>query len=301
MDEALRDLERRSLAGDPESEAKIAHQLARRHEHVARYVSGEHEQVWAELVALGPAVREPRWFDTARAVARETMRRVRRNVETLHQRLTALGYRFADPARAHVAPDESVVARLDALETLLGDPLPLSLRAFYEVVGSMNFAQAPDQIVDDDEDADDLPRLGHDDPLWVEPIDVLEAAVQDDRPDGVPRAFTGDYEDDPTGRHERDRVLFALAPDPLHKVGGTCGLNLEAWLPDRRADFRLIGLEAGDEDEPLAGGEWFVANLRATFLGGGFRGRLDPTGPRGEGRAPPRPLARDLTRGLLPL
>jgi hypothetical protein len=59
-----------------------------------RYERGEHEQVWDELVALGAAVREEPVYTEALAVARETMRRARRNIEMLIPRLAAIGYQF---------------------------------------------------------------------------------------------------------------------------------------------------------------------------------------------------------------
>ncbi len=101
-----------------------------------RYRAGEHVAVWRELAALGPAVREAPVLDDARAVARETMRRVRHNVELLVVRLHALDFRFVDPAQAHEPPTPALLARLDALESEAG-PLPLALRAFYEEVGSV--------------------------------------------------------------------------------------------------------------------------------------------------------------------
>jgi hypothetical protein len=60
-----------------------------------RYRAGEHQQVWSELVSLGEAVRQEPVCSDAVAVARETMRRARTNIETLINRLHALGYRFA--------------------------------------------------------------------------------------------------------------------------------------------------------------------------------------------------------------
>lgn len=101
-----------------------------------RYLAGEHEAVWRELAALGPAVREPPVWDDARAVAAETMRRVRHDVELLVARLGAMGFRFVHPAQAHEPPTPALLARLDALEAQAG-PLPLALRAFYETVGSV--------------------------------------------------------------------------------------------------------------------------------------------------------------------
>jgi hypothetical protein len=51
--------------------------------YLERYLVGEHEQVWAELVALGEAVRDEPVYSDALVVARETMRRARWNIETL--------------------------------------------------------------------------------------------------------------------------------------------------------------------------------------------------------------------------
>jgi hypothetical protein len=59
-----------------------------------RYQSGEHEEVWAELTALGSAIRDEALYSDALAVAHETVRRVRRNIETLISRLRQLDYEF---------------------------------------------------------------------------------------------------------------------------------------------------------------------------------------------------------------
>jgi len=59
-----------------------------------RYQNGEHEHVWADLVALGSGVRDNLYLADAQAVANETMRRAGCNVETLIVRLHGLGYEF---------------------------------------------------------------------------------------------------------------------------------------------------------------------------------------------------------------
>jgi hypothetical protein len=61
---------------------------------LGRYLAGEHEQVWADLVALGPDVRKPGYKSEALEVARETMRRVEANVRAVVSRLHMLDYRF---------------------------------------------------------------------------------------------------------------------------------------------------------------------------------------------------------------
>lgn len=62
--------------------------------YLERYVAGEHEGVWAELQALGDAVREEPVYRDAQAVACEMMRRVRQNLEMLIPRLVKAGYQF---------------------------------------------------------------------------------------------------------------------------------------------------------------------------------------------------------------
>jgi hypothetical protein len=68
--------------------------MTERRSYLERYLAGEHEQVWAELQALGAAVREEPLSSDALAVARETMRRVRENLELLIPRLVKVGYQF---------------------------------------------------------------------------------------------------------------------------------------------------------------------------------------------------------------
>jgi len=59
-----------------------------------RYLGGQCVAVWRELTSLGEEVRHKRYAADASAVARETMRRARHNVEVLITRLDAIGYRF---------------------------------------------------------------------------------------------------------------------------------------------------------------------------------------------------------------
>jgi hypothetical protein len=66
---------------------------------LARYQQGEREQVWADLLSLGPEVREAPYLADAQAVARETMRRARHNVELIVARLRQLDYQFWDSSQ----------------------------------------------------------------------------------------------------------------------------------------------------------------------------------------------------------
>ncbi len=109
--------------------------------YLERYRQGEREQVWAELLALGGQVRQPGLYDEALAVAHETMSRARTNIELLVPRLHSLGYRFAHPDRVFVPADEEFRQLVADVERRAG-PLPMSLRAWCEVVGEVNFMGA---------------------------------------------------------------------------------------------------------------------------------------------------------------
>ena len=93
------------------------------------------------------------------------------------------------------------------------------------------------------ESASEVEILGEYDPLVVGPLDE-DAEEWADRPG-----------------------WFFLAPDEFHKANYSGGENYHVALPDPRADFPILGMYDIDE--------LFVPYLRATFWGGGFRGRLD--------------------------
>ena len=106
--------------------------------YLERYLQGHHVQVWRELVGLGDQVRSKPYYDDACAVAHETMQRVVRNVTSIHARLCELGYEFQFPEDAVRPPIPPRIEEIAEFEREVG-PIPLSLRAWAEVVGSVNF------------------------------------------------------------------------------------------------------------------------------------------------------------------
>lgn len=74
-----------------------------------RYLAGEYEAVYDELVALGEGVRDPAVYEDACAVAAAMMARVRQNVEMLVECLRALEYRFEleQESQPYQAPNAS--------------------------------------------------------------------------------------------------------------------------------------------------------------------------------------------------
>ena len=84
-----------------------------------RYIEGDRQGVWRELIGLRGAVRTEPYAADALAVAYETMRRVRENVQMLVERLHEIGYRFS-------TEQTDWEARKRGIESLLSMDVPVS-------------------------------------------------------------------------------------------------------------------------------------------------------------------------------
>jgi hypothetical protein len=177
-----------------------------------RYSAGAHREVWTEMIALGDRVRRAPYADDAMAVAQETMRRADTNLRTIVERLTNMGYRFADrPLGIHGNAQKQVATFEKAVATL-----PLSLHAFYAAVGQVNLIGTHPTLIS--------PRSSvAEDPLVVYGLD--EDAVEYDD-DGEPEALI-------------------IAPDDLHKANESGGDPYEIAVPDARADGEVVNERHG--------------------------------------------------------
>jgi len=212
--------------------------------HLERYLSGEYHQVWQELQAMGAAALKEPNRAVATQVAHETMRRVGRNCTRLVSRLTALGYRFGiypDGSSGYysmgplAAPDRDLHSDISALEAAVG-PLPLSLVAFWEEVGSV-----------------DLVGMHPDWPTGLDPLVVDPPAAGVSELDEMADML------DTLGHFEA-----SLAPDDLHKGNISGGAPYAVELPNKSADFVLA-----NESHAML----FVPYLRMAILRyGGFPG-----------------------------
>ncbi len=212
--------------------------------YLERYHNGEYEQVWSDLQALGASVRQAPHYSLACEVAAETMRRVRRNCGLLVSRLRAAGYVFGiypDGARGYytqgplVPPSESTRSEIAELEAQVG-PIPLSLAAFWQQVGSV-----------------DLVGMHRSWPAGLDPLVVYppEAALSE--------LDAGEIDIDGSAPFEA-----ALAPDDLHKDNVSGGDPYAIALPDSSADALFLNERHG---------LLFVPYLRLAILRwGGFPG-----------------------------
>jgi hypothetical protein len=200
-----------------------------------RYAGGEHQAVWEELTALDADVLADPHAADALAVAYETMWRVDLNVREVTARLRALGYQFAHKEDAHDPPGRSIRRQIARLQKKIG-ALPLSLRTFYETVGTVNWMG---------EHASIAPRGGSiaPDPLVVFPIEAALAEGDDAFEDG--------------------EGFIDIAPDDLQKSNTSGGDPYQIAVPNLGADARLL-----NERHEL----YFVEYLRLVFRFGGFPG-----------------------------
>lgn len=181
---------------------------------VARYLRGEHNHVWNELrshEALGGDL-----LEEAHAVANETMARVARNADLVGERLAASGWRplYSSLRTRPRAEDRDVMRRI---EQITGAPLPVSLLAFWEAVGGINFIW--------DYESGDPPDLG----VVLPMVEMDPLCV--DAPGVVTHMFE-EWEEQRSGINPElaDPFNLDLAPDYLHKAnisgGGPYGIEL---------------------------------------------------------------------------
>ena len=243
--------------------------------HFDRYLAGDHEGVWRDLVALGADVRSDTHLADALAVAYETMHRVEQNVRLLAERLTGIGYRFVDAGSGgglfaawfgrrggrlhapHVTRAPGTFEAIRELERTAGGPIPLSLRAFFDVVGAVDFTGEHDSL---------SPRNS---PVTPDALVVCSA-----------EEAIGWLED----TAEEDEPMIAIAPDALHKSNISGGDPYMIAVPAAAADAPL-------EEEPHE--VTFVEYLRIAIGWGGFPGWEEADASLPEALA-------ELRRGLIP-
>jgi hypothetical protein len=244
---------------------------------LSRYREEPPAAVYRELAALGAEVRHPRVLPDALSVAREAAARVRRNVGRLSERWGALGFRFGyhwagawaeeEVRRAppHLGqPNAEDMVALDRFESEVG-PLSLSLRAFYEVVGAVNFVGAPE---------------GEGRSPWPdrELLDPLQVDAFTPQLDYLLQADEG----------EEDRQVH-ICPDEHHKffISGCSSLMAPVPCPEMDVVLTFERDSVYWDGEPL----YFMDYLRETILRRGGVGLVEE---------PPGTLREALVRDLLP-
>jgi hypothetical protein len=211
------------------------------YDYLERYLAGQTTETWRELTELDDAISQEPLYQEAFAVARETMRRARFNVECLVERLATLNYRFT--ANPWTPPGPELQALVADCEAEHG-PLPLSLRLWYEEVGVVDFTGFHPRLSDYAGRGAGGAKPPLSDPLCLWPPD--------------PELITTAEIDAPIG------ALLDLGPDMCHKGGYSGGGPTAIALPNPTIDGPLI---SNDWD-----GLPLVEYLRLAFRWGGFAG-----------------------------
>jgi hypothetical protein len=212
-----------------------------------RYLAGDREDVWRELYTLGARVREPEFIADATAVAAETMRRARTDLERLITLLPESGWRFAYPSsgpRDKFAvwnpPATDTPDLLAKLEDQLAGPIPLSLTAWWTIVGSVCLMRPPRSVGE----------VSYPDPLVIAPVEHVISELDE-------------WLSDESFREAKPKFAAPIAPDALHKEDVSGGPPYEAELPDPAADALLRNF-----DKAVT----FVGYLRLAFTWAGLPG-----------------------------
>jgi hypothetical protein len=239
-----------------------------------RYQQGFYREVYDEFLLMQEQVFEEPVYREAVLVARAMMSRVRSNIEILIPRLKTLGYQFVDGDwvsywekkeqgkslltaeqqaeedelfRIFRAPPPQTSSLLDELEQRVGR-LPLSVKVWYEEVGSVNFiGMFPASV-----DRELCVEL---DPLLIVPVDYLMGQF----PFRTPKEWE-------EARDEDGSIEVDLAVDALLKYNysGSGAYSIKAPCPAFDTTFDLIGYY---ESSPT-----FVNYLRTCFQWGGIFG-----------------------------
>lgn len=253
-----------------------------------RYISGRHEEVWADLGALGQVPERLR--EDVREVADLTMARVAAHVSRLAEALPELGFRPSVGFPFHRPPAADARAEVAELEEEIGG-VPAALSAYLSVVGEISLSGdwpeiglhyfSPPPWAGR---SDFSPETGSPDPLSLPGADYLRYWVEEwfrapgeeadpetvgqEGPQGQEGPPLGVLPTDPPGDAGQAAQAavhcFDLAPDELHKANISGGTH-EIPLPDTSADPILLGVRGRP-------GVTFVEYLRAAIAHGGFPG-----------------------------
>jgi len=176
---------------------------------IERYLGGEDSTaVYDDIYALGEEAFNSEHFDDVHAVLTETFNRVAFNLRVIYRELNNINYIFkttftSNSDKPLVAPLSNSDQLITDLENAVADfgKIPLSLKLFYKIVGTCNFAW-------DYESQPDLLWEGAD-PIQISSLDDLVAyVITDDWKEYISESLEYDEDEIPS---------LELAADYLHK------------------------------------------------------------------------------------
>jgi hypothetical protein len=215
-----------------------------------KYLNGETESVYDEILNLGDAAFSANIFAEVEAVLDETFRRVRVNLSIIYEELQKTDYLFRwgpNCSRDYPLPGplpntDDLLKKLDDIVAPFGY-VPLSLKKFYKYVGGCDFVW--DYTINEN-------RFWHGaDPIEIVHLEELSEYVN-----------SQDWGEQMSELDEFESPYLELAADYLHKdnISGGAPYSLEITKNPSIDGFFLF--------EPHR--TTFIDYLRICFKGGGF-------------------------------
>lgn len=164
------------------------------------------------MLGAGAALRDdPANWTQAQHISRETMLRVKHNIDLLIDRLPEIGYEFDRPGNVLTTPPTDIELQIERVETTIG-PLPLAFRSFWEIVGSVD--------------------LNGKHPDW--PHRLLDPLMFEASADYYIDTFNDMIDQGVQTPHEP--FLLDFAPDDLHKADISGGPPYAVHAPNQAVD-----------------------------------------------------------------
>jgi hypothetical protein len=254
-----------------------------------RYLNGEREQVWLELIALGSEIRQEPLYQDTLAVARETMRRAKDNIETLSLRLLELNYSFLDTSNFFRISDQKDLTYLARIEEIIEGTLPVSLLAWYELVGEVAFLANKSEFFNFDK----ILKIHHNSNLSLSVTDMLNPIRPLSDPIEIfPPIATIQHLQYIREAYEEGQLVsldyeFVISGDAASKAHQHNEEMIIIKIPNAAADAQIEGVWDW-------GNLTFVEYLRENFRWGGFPGLVNSSNP-------PKEILEFLTKDLLPI
>jgi hypothetical protein len=183
---------------------------------LTRYKNGETITVWNEIEKMGSEAFKPHIYPEVEQVLDETFKRVRHNLAVIEVELIKMNYQF-NASNALNKPLNNIGTLLTKLDKMVKPfgYVPVSLKKFYQIVGSCNFSW-------DYENNDDF-MWQYADPILIDSLDEVIYAMKDMDWREMMRDNITDGEP----------IYIELAPDVYHKdnVSGGMPYSIEITKP----------------------------------------------------------------------
>jgi len=225
-----------------------------------RYINGEDgKSVYADIYNLKQEAFSDKYFDDVQSVLTETFNRIDFNLKIIFSELKNIDYafktefrfNFEKPLLAPFPDTDELLVKLDAAVSDFGH-IPLSLKLFYKIVGSCNFAL----------DYDNQPEM-----FW-ECADPIQINSLDDIVNYVSHEDWTEYLSEILEDDNSQLPYLELAPDYLHKDNISGGLPYSIQLTKQPS---IDGLFLNEPNETT-----FIDYLRICMENCGFSRITNP-------------------------